>query len=816
MRQPPAKLPALSFLHILQALLHFSRALVAARSCFCHGKAVPLDAFKNSLGVVQLRQLHDVPDDPARQLHLCVLIFRVVRKPAHRLWFDGVVQVHQHVQPLGALHAQCPRHTGLFRCSFPQCAFTVQRLACRTPVIHKALVQFRRVSVPHTVGLPQCHAVPPCLGHRFAPAAVPFHKFCLCLSVPAHGVFQLVQIRVFVPLLRIAVGRPVLDLARQRLSQRLRLVHVRAVCLQVVHQHFGLLRQLCPVSLASVRVQPAPGQLLHRAPAHRHAPCQPKELAQRVQRRRLLRDHPAGLLLLVPLRIPARLLRDLETHIRHTVQHRGTLGIVSGLVQLHLHALLLQLVDQAPACVVRQDRRPHLVKAHGTLGLCFKVPGRDLRHVLVQLQDPLRRVLADDVILFGKCLADGRRRVLSLGCPQQDLAQDLLFLKAVVAVRRRFLPQHPDHLFDLSVRILQQLLVLCLRHLPQPSLVRPHLVQCFVLRRCRAHQGACRYAQNILSACILAVHGLHQILQRVGVVQLCKAPLLTARGKRFFFIPDTLFSQHTFQLVVHPLLHLLLRCLFPDRIPGRLHIQRLFSGTCVRQHFVCVFQQLVQSPSVFIPQLIDSQHPPSVLPLQCSMGVLFLQGIRSRIRQLVQSVNISAFKRLLDLCLARAPDHSLQRIVSNAVKLFLFHPVHRFHRYSFVLQVCQLHPGVSLHLLCQFLPAQAACLVHTCTLHRSAVHKLSFKGFPACLVHPVFKVPHGLVVHFILHPRPCRGPCIRTVHPVFPVHHGVNGIAAKHQRDRPVLRVPLLCLYHRDRRRRHPAQFQRFLQVLFG
>ena len=406
--------------------------------------------------------------------------------------------------------------------------------------------------------------------------------------------------------------------------------------------------------------------------------------------------------------------------------------------------------------------------------------------------------------------------MLSLRRPQQYLAKDLLFLKAVVAVRRRFLPQHLDHLLDLAVRILQQLLVLCLRHLLQPSLVRPHLVQVLILCRGRAHQGACRYAPHVLSARILAVHSLHQILQRVGVVQLCKAPLLSARCNRFFFISDALFSQHTLQLVVYPLFHLLLRRFFPYRVSGRLHIQRLLSGTCIGHHFVCVLQHLVQPPSVFIPQLVDPQHPPFVLPFQRSVGVLLLQGIRSRVRQLVQPVNIPAFKRLLELCLARVPDHSLQRIVSNAVKLFLFHPVHRLHRYSLVLQVCQLHPGVPLHLLRQFLPAQAACLVHTCTLHRSAVHKLSVKCLPACLIHPVFKVPHGIVVHLVLHARPCRGPRIRAVHPVCLVHHGVNGVAAKYQRYRPVLRVPLPGLHHRNGRRRHPAQLQRLAQVLLG
>ena len=726
------------------------------------------------------------------------------------------MQVHQHVQPLGALHAQRTVHTGLLRSAFPQRPRAVPHKTRCAHIVHNALVLLRRVAVPHALGLPQGHAVPPCLSHRLAPAAVPAHQLCLRRAGFVHRVLQLVQLRVFVPQLAVAVGRPVQHLARQRFRQRLRLAHVRALGLQVLHQHLRLVCQLRPVSPAAVGAGPPHCQPLQAVPAYLHTPGQSKELSQRVQRRRLVRNGSAGLPLVAALCLPVCLLRQRKAHIRHLVKQRRPCLIVPDLVQLHRHPGILQLLHQCFACIVRQYRCSHLVKAHRTLRLCLKVSGRYLRHILVQRKDPLCCVLADHIIFLCKRLADGCGRVLSLCCPQQDLAKDLLFLKAVVAVRRRFLPQHPDHLLDLAVRILQQLLVLRLRHLLQPSLVRPHLVQVLILCRGRAHQGACRYAPHVLSARILAVHSLHQILQRVGVVQLCKAPLLSARCNRFFFVSDALFSQHTLQLVVYPLFHLLLRRFFPYRVSGRLHIQRLLSGTCIGHHFVCVLQHLVQPPSVFIPQLVDPQHPPFVLPFQRSVGVLLLQGIRSRVRQLVQPVNIPAFKRLLELCLARVPDHSLQRIVSNAVKLFLFHPVHRLHRYSLVLQVCQLHPGVPLHLLRQFLPAQAACLVHTCTLHRSAVHKLSVKCLPACLIHPVFKVPHGIVVHLVLHARPCRGPRIRAVHPVCLVHHGVNGVAAKYQRYRPVLRVPLPGLHHRNGRRRHPAQLQRLAQVLLG
>ena len=268
---------------------------------------MPLDALKNGLCVRQLRQLHDIPDDPARQLHAGVLVLGLVRKAAHGLRLDGVVQVHQHVQPLGALEAQTARHTGLLCGLLPQRLGSIGHAAHGAVIVHKALILLRRVAVPHAFRLPQGHAVAPCLGHRLAPASVPLHKLGLRLPALVHGVLQLVQLRVLVPQFAVAVHCPVLDLPCQRLGQRFGLVHVRAVRLQVVHQHFGLLRQLCPVRLAAVGLQPAPGQLVHRAPAHVHALCQPKKLAQCVQRRRLLRDHPAGLLLLVPLRVPARL-----------------------------------------------------------------------------------------------------------------------------------------------------------------------------------------------------------------------------------------------------------------------------------------------------------------------------------------------------------------------------------------------------------------------------------------------------------------------------------------------------------------------------
>ena len=124
------------------------------------------------------------------------------------------------------------------------------------------------------------------------------------------------QLRVLVPQFAVAVGRPVQNFARQRFAQRLALFHVRAIGLQVLHQHFGLSGKLCPVHLAAVGLCPAAGQPFNVALAHLHAPCQPKELAQRVQRCRLVRNGPARRLLVVLLCVPAGLLRQLIVELR--------------------------------------------------------------------------------------------------------------------------------------------------------------------------------------------------------------------------------------------------------------------------------------------------------------------------------------------------------------------------------------------------------------------------------------------------------------------------------------------------------------------
>ena len=212
-------------------------------------------------------------------------------------------------------------------------------------------------------------------------------------------------------------------------------------------------------------------------------------LGQRLHRRAVVRNGPACLPLGVLPRVPFRLFGQLETDVRHLVQQGRALGIVPGFVELHVNAGLFQAVDQGAAGVVGQDRRPHLIKAHGPLGLRFKVPGGNSSHVLVQVQDHLGRVLANGIPLFCKGLSNGCRRLFSLCGPQKDFTEYLPLPIAAVRMCSGLLSDAADDFFDLAVGLFQQCLVLLLRYLLQAALVRPHFVQVPVLRRGRAHQG---------------------------------------------------------------------------------------------------------------------------------------------------------------------------------------------------------------------------------------------------------------------------------------------------------------------------------------
>ena len=149
--------------------------------------------------------------------------------------------------------------------------------------------------------------------------------------------------------------------------------------------------------------------------------------------------------------------------------------------------------------------------------------------------------------------------MLSLCGPQQDVAEDFPLPIAAVRMCSGLLSDAADDFFDLAVGLFQQCLVLLRRHLLQAAFVCPHFVQILIFCRGRAHQSVCRKAPCAFSACILLVHGLHQILQRVGVVQLGKASPVSGSGIGVLLISDSLFSQNTLHLRQQPLFHISIR-----------------------------------------------------------------------------------------------------------------------------------------------------------------------------------------------------------------------------------------------------------------
>ena len=273
---------------------------------------------------------HDVADHPARQLHLGVLVFGSVRKPAHHLGLDGVVYAHQHVEPFCALHAGCARHPRFLCRRAEECRSALLHAAHGPGVVHDGLVLFRRVAVPVSLRLPQLHAVAPGLGHRLCPASVPLHKLRLGLAVLVHRVGQVMQVGVFVPQLRVPVGCPIQHLACQRLGQSLRLGHVRSLRAQILRQRPRLVCQLRPVGPAAVGLGPPDGEALESSVREPGVLRQAEELVQGVKGRCLLRQYPAGLPLLVLLGVPVGLLGQLKAG---GFLHRfvGSLAFVGGL-----------------------------------------------------------------------------------------------------------------------------------------------------------------------------------------------------------------------------------------------------------------------------------------------------------------------------------------------------------------------------------------------------------------------------------------------------------------------------------------------------
>ena len=591
--QPPVKLPGLLFLHAFQALEHFGCPLLTACGRGSHFPVVLLDAMEDGLHVGHLVQVHHLAQHPACQLHLGVLILGHVGKAAHHPGLDGVMHVHQHFQPLGAFHAGGSCHPCVFGRRAEQCRCSVFHSAHTPGVVHDALILFHRVSVPVSGLPPQLHAVASGVFHRRAPGAIPPGKFCLCLAALGHGIAQVVQFRVLVPQFRIAVGRMVQHLSCQHFGHALGLLHVRAVRFQVLHQWPQLLGKLAGMQLAfcPAGVNDPQRHPLQAVVRDSHAPGDSKEIHQGLEGGVPLRNGPAGLPLGVLPGVPVGALRHLEPDIRHLVQQLCPLGLVSGLVLFHGNAVPFQAVHQRCTGIVRQDGRFHFFKAHSPLGLCLKVSGEDSGHILVQLPDQRRRVLADAVTLLGKCLANGRGRLAALRCPQQDVSQDLPFFKAVARVGLRLAAQLAEDGLDLAVCLFQQGFILLFRHLLQAFFVCPHFVQVLILRRGRAHQGIGRESPRAFSPGFLLVHGCHKVFQGVGVVQLGKTAAVALLGVGVLSVVDTLFSQNLLHFGQQPGGHLGVRCLFPQLLLHGVSILHQLARNVFGRHIlVCVFQ----------------------------------------------------------------------------------------------------------------------------------------------------------------------------------------------------------------------------------
>ena len=776
-----------------------------------------LDPLENGLRIGHPRRVQDVSDHPACQLHLRVLIFRIVCKPAHSRRLDGIVQVHQYTQPLGAFHAPGTIHARLLCGGFPQRLCTVTDTTHRPVIVDHAFILFRRVSILHAVRLPQAHAVLSRLGYSFTPAAVGLHQLCLCLPRLVHGVFQLVQFRVFVPQFAVAVGRPVQHFARQRLGQRFRLVHIRTVGFQVLHQYLSLPRKFRPVHLAAVGLCPAACQPFNGRPAHLHAPCQPKELAQGVQRCSLVRNGAAGRLLVIPFCIPVGLLCQLEAHIRHLIHQFRTLCVVSGFVQLHRHARILQLRDQALAGIVRQNCRPHLVKVNCPLWLCFKVSCRDLCHVVVQVQDHLCRILADAVTLFCKGFFNGRTGPLALRRPQKNIANDLPFLVAAACMWCSLPPQPGHNVFNLAVRFFQQRFVFLLRYLLQPVFVRPHIIQCFIFCRCCAHQGVGRKPPCALSACILLIHGVHNVFQCVGVVQLSETAPVSVTGKNFLTVVNAFLSQNFFNLGQQPFFHVCIWRFFLQDLPHGIRVLHHFSARIFRRCILIgIFQPDTQH---WCYQLCCLLFGLFLIPAQFLHGpVLFCTPhfFQHRIGHVMASIRPVRLDDLPQVLLTANSFHHL--LVSADLRfrepLLLFH--HNIHVFAPVRQIRRLCSIVMGKLFGQLLRAFVRGFHVQCSAQHVSPGKFPLCGLSAQLCKIGVQFSCLIRFHLIFHIRPCRCPCVRAVNTVCAVGHRINGFAAEHQRDRAVLCVAFLRFHHRNGRRRHTAQFQCFLQVLFG
>ena len=303
---PPVELPVLLLLHLPQVLQRLLRVLLAHGSS--HSLALPaLEPIKDGLCIGHLRHVQDITQHPVGQLHFCILVLGSICKAAHHPGLDGIVHVHQHIQPLGALHAGRAVHACRLGRAPEQGRCPFLSAAHGPGVVDDGFIHFRRVAVPHTLCLPQLHAVLPGLGHRFTPRPVPFHQLRLGRAVLVHRVAQVVVFRVLVPQLGVPVGGPAQYFICNGLRQRAGLAHAGPVRRHVLHQRPGLSGNLRPVGPAAVGLCPPHRQPVNGILADPHTVGHTHHLGQRFHCRAVVRNGPARLPLGVLPRVPFRL-----------------------------------------------------------------------------------------------------------------------------------------------------------------------------------------------------------------------------------------------------------------------------------------------------------------------------------------------------------------------------------------------------------------------------------------------------------------------------------------------------------------------------
>ena len=217
------------------------------------------------------------------------------------------MHVHQHIQPLGALHAGRAVHACRLGRAPEQGRCPFLGAAHSPGVVDDGFIHFCRVAIPHTLCLPQLHTVPPGLGHRFAPRPVPLHQLRLGRAVLVHRVAQVVVFRVLVPQLGVPVGGPAQYFICNGLRQRAGLAHAGPVRRHVLHQRPGLSGNLRPVGPAAVGLCPPHRQPVNGILADPHTVGHTHHLGQRFHCRTVVRNGPACLPLGVLPRVPFRL-----------------------------------------------------------------------------------------------------------------------------------------------------------------------------------------------------------------------------------------------------------------------------------------------------------------------------------------------------------------------------------------------------------------------------------------------------------------------------------------------------------------------------